>query len=135
MVGPYIIGISGGTCSGKKKLCEKIKNKVIKKIPQTKKESLISISMSCFYTEEVKKVHENAQYNFDHPSILLAIKYLDSFNEELIVETLKLLKDGQKASLKLYNIQNPEKSFSAIFRKSQKSARFSNFHGRRFGSP
>jgi len=78
---PFIIGVCGGTASGKTSVCEII-------VSALKDARVATISLDSFYrplsTEERTNV---SYYNFDHP---------DAFDWELTVEILKLLKEGNK---------------------------------------
>jgi len=78
---PFIIGVSGGTASGKTSVCEMI-------VSELKDARVATLSLDSFYrpltSEEIGNVSE---YDFDHPN---------AFDWELVVECLKLLREGNK---------------------------------------
>eukprot|EP01089_Gocevia_fonbrunei_P012007 TRINITY_DN271_c0_g1_i1.p1 TRINITY_DN271_c0_g1~~TRINITY_DN271_c0_g1_i1.p1 ORF type:complete len:240 (+),score=51.46 TRINITY_DN271_c0_g1_i1:147-866(+) len=78
---PFIIGVCGGTASGKTSVCELI-------ISELKDQRVATISLDSFYRPLTNEERQNvAEYNFDHP---------DAFDWELTIETLRALKDGTK---------------------------------------
>lgn len=85
-----IIGICGGTSSGKTTLCKFIRNKM-------KNKRICVISMDSFYkilNDKEKKLAEKSNYNFDHP---------DSFDFELLTKVLKNLKDKRETKIPHYD--------------------------------
>jgi len=78
---PFIIGVSGGTASGKTSVCDVI-------VSELKDARVTTVSLDSFYrpltTEERSNVSE---YDFDHPN---------AFDWELVIDTLKLLREGNK---------------------------------------
>ncbi|MCL4130000.1 UNVERIFIED_CONTAM: hypothetical protein GTU68_002897, partial [Idotea baltica] len=80
------LGICGGSASGKTTVARKI-------IEELDVPWVTLLSLDSFY----KKQHESAsrnEYNFDHP---------DAFDFELVVRTIKRLKDGKKVDVPIYN--------------------------------
>ncbi|XP_056169774.1 uridine kinase-like protein 5 isoform X2 [Syzygium oleosum] len=63
---PFVIGVAGGTASGKTTVCNMI-------ISQMHHERVVLVNQDSFYhslsDEKLQKVHE---YNFDHPELLLS---------------------------------------------------------------
>lgn len=89
-VEPFVIGICGGSASGKTTVAQKI-------IESLDVPWVTLLSMDCFYKILNRKQHEQAQrneYNFDHP---------EAFDIDLLVDTLKKLKDGRKVEVPIYN--------------------------------
>lgn len=89
-VEPFVIGICGGSASGKTTVAEKIIESL--GIPW-----VTLLSMDSFYKVLNERQHEEASrniYNFDHP---------DSFDIELLSATLKKLKEGRKVEVPIYN--------------------------------
>ncbi|KAH8279461.1 hypothetical protein KR026_010419 [Drosophila bipectinata] len=108
-VEPFVIGICGGSASGKTTVAEKI-------IESLDVPWVTLLSMDCFYKvgfhssylESVilpinilqilnEKQHEQAlsnEYNFDHP---------DAFDIELLLDVLTKLKEGRKVEVPVYN--------------------------------
>ena len=65
MLKPYLIGISGGTASGKTTLCRELFENL------SGIDDCILLSMDNFYLGLTQEQHENvANYNFDHPDSL-----------------------------------------------------------------
>lgn len=87
---PFVIGICGGSASGKTTVAQKI-------IEYLDVPWVTLLSMDCFYKKLNEKQHHAAQineYNFDHP---------DAFDFELMLEVLKKLKEGRKVEVPVYN--------------------------------
>ncbi|KAH9270760.1 hypothetical protein BASA83_007122 [Batrachochytrium salamandrivorans] len=80
---PYIIGIAGGSASGKTSVSQRI-------IKQLKVPWVVLICMDSFYKslspEEIESAHRS-EHDFDHP---------DAFDHDLLFETLTNLKKGIK---------------------------------------
>lgn len=89
-VEPFVIGICGGSASGKTTVAQKI-------IEYLDVPWVTLLSMDCFYKKLNEKQHHAAQrneYNFDHP---------DAFDFELMLDVLKKLKEGRKVEVPVYN--------------------------------
>ncbi|XP_030766109.1 uridine-cytidine kinase-like 1 [Sitophilus oryzae] len=89
-VEPFVIGICGGSASGKTTVTEKI-------IESLGVPWVTLLSMDSFYKILNEKQHEIAEkneYNFDHP---------DAFDWELLIITLERLKEGRKVEVPIYN--------------------------------
>ncbi|KAL1371401.1 hypothetical protein HN51_001639 [Arachis hypogaea] len=97
---PFVIGVSGGTASGKTTVCELI-------IQQLQDHRVVLVCQDSFYrgltNDELKHVHE---YNFDHP---------DAFDTEQLVETLSKLKSGQSVQVPVYDFKLHQRS-SDVYR-------------------
>ena len=88
---PFIIGIAGGTCCGKTEVCRKISESV------NEKSKIITLEHTDFYrkfTDEEKSLAEIGKFDYDHPN---------AFDDELIINSLKHLKDGKSISIRKYN--------------------------------
>ncbi|TYG49472.1 hypothetical protein ES288_D10G097000v1 [Gossypium darwinii] len=81
---PFVMGVSGGTASGKTTVCDMI-------IQQLHDHRVVLANQDSFYrgltTEELKRVHE---YNFDNP---------DAFDTEQLLGCIEKLKDGQSVQV------------------------------------
>ncbi|XP_074371011.1 uridine/cytidine kinase UKL1, chloroplastic-like isoform X2 [Apium graveolens] len=92
---PFIIGVSGGTASGKTTVCDMI-------IQQLHDHRVVLVNQDSFYRgltpEESKLVHE---YNFDHP---------DAFDTEELLECVEKLKLGQSVHVPIYDFVTHRKS-------------------------
>lgn len=86
----FILGICGGSASGKTTVAAKI-------IESLNVPWVTLLSMDSFYKVLNEKQHELAsqnEYNFDHP---------DAFDFELLLHTLQRLKEGKKVEVPIYN--------------------------------
>ncbi|KAL9326608.1 hypothetical protein ACSQ67_007253 [Phaseolus vulgaris] len=92
---PFIIGVAGGTASGKTTVCDII-------IQQLKDHRVVLLCQDSFYrgltNDELQRVHE---YNFDHPN---------AFDTEQLVETLAQLKSGQSVQIPIYDFKLHQRS-------------------------
>ncbi|KAB0796084.1 hypothetical protein PPYR_10145 [Photinus pyralis] len=89
-VEPFIIGICGGSASGKTSVAAKI-------IADLDMPWVTLLSMDSFYKVLNEKQHQlahNNEYNFDHP---------DAFDFDILIETLQRLKEGRKVEVPIYN--------------------------------
>ncbi|KAG1688579.1 Uridine-cytidine kinase-like 1 [Nymphon striatum] len=89
-VEPFIIGLCGGSASGKTTVAKKI-------IEALDVPWVTLLSMDSFYKVLNENQHELANqnnYNFDHP---------DAFDFELLIETLRKLKDGKSVDVPIYS--------------------------------
>ncbi|XP_040579729.1 uridine-cytidine kinase-like 1 [Lepeophtheirus salmonis] len=87
---PFVIGICGGSASGKTTVASKI-------IKELGVPWVTLLSLDSFYkvlNEEQHNLACNNEYNFDHP---------DAFDFELLSKTLKRLKEGKKVEVPIYN--------------------------------
>ncbi|GFY87253.1 uridine kinase-like 5 [Actinidia rufa] len=88
---PFIIGLAGGTASGKATVCNMI-------ISQLHDQRVVLVSQESFYhsltDEQLEKVSE---YNFDHP---------DAFNTELLLLCMERLKHGHAVSIPNYDVKS-----------------------------
>ncbi|KAH6774392.1 uridine like 5 [Perilla frutescens var. hirtella] len=87
---PFIIGVAGGTASGKTTVCDMI-------ISQLHDQRVILINQDAFYRslngEQLKKVGE---YNFDHP---------DAFDTELLLSCMEKIKHGSVVTIPNYDFK------------------------------
>ncbi|CAL8135042.1 unnamed protein product [Orchesella dallaii] len=89
-VEPCVIGICGGSASGKTTVADKI-------IQELNVPWVTRLSMDCFYknfTAEDKAMAGRNEFNFDHP---------DAFDFDALLEVLHRLRDGKKAEVPVYN--------------------------------
>ncbi|CAG9818826.1 unnamed protein product [Phaedon cochleariae] len=89
-VEPFVIGICGGSASGKTTVAQKI-------IESLGVPWVTLLSMDSFYKVLNEKQHDTAdrnEYNFDHP---------DAFDFDLLLTTLQKLKQGRKVEVPIYN--------------------------------
>ena len=86
-MGTILIGIAGGTGSGKTTLTQHIKDHF--------GSDITVIGHDNYYKKQVgKSYEEKVKVNYDHP---------DAFETELLIEHLKLLKEGKKVNCPVYS--------------------------------
>lgn len=85
-----IIGIAGGSCSGKTTLAQKIHEKL------GTERSAILFQDSFYFDQSAHFDFDGGSVNFDHP---------DSIDFELMAEVLKSLKSGQSAVIPVYDFK------------------------------
>ncbi|KAH0908425.1 hypothetical protein HID58_031746, partial [Brassica napus] len=95
---PFVIGVAGGTASGKTTVCDMI-------MSQLHDQRVVLVNQDSFYhslsAEKLKKVHE---YNFDHP---------DAFNTEVLLSCMEKLRSGQPVSIPSYDFKTHQSIESA----------------------
>eukprot|EP00252_Welwitschia_mirabilis_P018917 TRINITY_DN4240_c0_g3_i1.p1 TRINITY_DN4240_c0_g3~~TRINITY_DN4240_c0_g3_i1.p1 ORF type:complete len:493 (+),score=107.02 TRINITY_DN4240_c0_g3_i1:308-1786(+) len=98
---PFVIGVAGGTASGKTTVCDMI-------IQQLHDHRVVLVHQDSFYRgltpDELKHVHE---YNFDHP---------DAFDTEQLLECIDTLKRGESVNIPIYDFKHHRRSADS-FRK------------------
>ncbi len=83
-----IIGIAGGTGSGK----TTVVNEVVKRLP---KDDVVIVSQDSYYRDSVNlPLEERQKINFDHP---------DSIEFELLIDHIKQLKEGKTVQQPIYS--------------------------------
>lgn len=89
-----VIGICGGTGSGKTTLAEKI-NEIFH-------DHAVLLSMDCYYKDNPDLPYaERAKINYDHPN---------AFETDLLIRDLKKLKNGQSIDHPTYDFSNHRRS-------------------------
>uniref|UniRef100_A0A803JRR6 Uridine-cytidine kinase n=1 Tax=Xenopus tropicalis TaxID=8364 RepID=A0A803JRR6_XENTR len=94
---PFLIGVSGGTASGKSSVCSKIVQLLGQNEVDHHQKQVVMLSQDSFYrilTPEQKSKALKGQFNFDHP---------DAFDNELILKTLKELMEGKTVQIPVYD--------------------------------
>ncbi|XP_073170837.1 uridine-cytidine kinase 1 isoform X2 [Lepidochelys kempii] len=94
---PFLIGVSGGTASGKSTVCEKIMELLGQNEVDHHQRKLIILSQDRFYkvlTAEQKAKALKGQYNFDHPG---------AFDNDLMHTTLKNIVEGKTVEVPTYD--------------------------------
>uniref|UniRef100_A0A1B6HFP3 uridine/cytidine kinase n=1 Tax=Homalodisca liturata TaxID=320908 RepID=A0A1B6HFP3_9HEMI len=94
---PFLIGVAGGTASGKSTVCKRIMEKLGQVDVDHTQRQVVTISQDSFYRElspADKAKAAKGQYNFDHP---------DAFNDELIYQTLQDVLAGKKCEIPVYD--------------------------------
>ncbi|XP_015238213.1 uridine-cytidine kinase 1 [Cyprinodon tularosa] len=94
---PFLIGVSGGTASGKSTVCAKIMELLGQHKVDHRQRKVAIISQDCFYnvlTPDQKAKALKGQYNFDHP---------EAFDNELMYKTLKDIAEGKAVEVPTYD--------------------------------
>uniref|UniRef100_A0A1L8DLA6 uridine/cytidine kinase n=1 Tax=Nyssomyia neivai TaxID=330878 RepID=A0A1L8DLA6_9DIPT len=94
---PFLIGVAGGTASGKSTVCKRIMEQLGQADMDHAQRQVVCISQDSFYRELTaaeKAKAERGQFNFDHP---------DAFNEDMMLRTLKDILAGQKVEIPAYD--------------------------------
>ncbi|XP_011168525.1 uridine-cytidine kinase isoform X2 [Solenopsis invicta] len=94
---PFLIGVSGGTASGKSTVCKRIMEKLGQVDMDHQQRRVVCIPQDSFYrdlTPAEKVKAEKGQYNFDHP---------DAFDDDLILQTLQDILAGVKCEIPAYD--------------------------------
>ena len=99
-----IIGICGGTGSGKTTLAQKIYEAL--------KDDALHISMDCYYKNNAHlPLEERIKTNYDHP---------DAFDSDLLVEHVKKLKEGESISYPTYDFSTHLRGEKWVYAESKK---------------
>lgn len=97
---PFLIGVSGGTASGKSTVCKRIMEKLGQVNKDQAERQVVCISQDSFYREltcaEIQKA-DKGLFNFDHP---------DAFDENLIKVTLHDILSGKIVNIPTYDYRN-----------------------------
>ncbi len=91
---PIVIGIAGGTASGKSTMVKKIKDMI--------GEHVVTLTHDSYYKSYADKTfEERVGMNYDHPS---------AFETDMLVEHIKMLKDNKTISYPVYDYVNYTRS-------------------------
>lgn len=94
---PFLIGVAGGTASGKSTVCQKIMEALGQADVLDSQRKVVCIAQDSFYkqlnSEEAKKAAKGL-YDFDHP---------DALDIDLVVQTLEAILDGKKTEVPQYD--------------------------------
>merc|ERR1711963_81644 len=96
---PFMIGVAGGTASGKSTVCEKIRRLVVNEDAENGRQ-IITLSQDSFYRDLTAKESDQAKkgmFNFDHP---------DAFDHQLMVKCLKDIKECRSTQVPLYDFKS-----------------------------
>ncbi|XP_046412175.1 uridine-cytidine kinase isoform X4 [Neodiprion fabricii] len=97
---PFLIGVSGGTASGKSTVCKRIMEKLGQVDMDHTERQVVCISQDSFYREltpSEKLKAEKGQFNFDHP---------DAFDNDRILRTLRDILTGVKCEIPAYDYRS-----------------------------
>ncbi|KAG4070163.1 hypothetical protein HA402_003853 [Bradysia odoriphaga] len=94
---PFLIGVAGGTASGKSTVCKRIMEQLGQADMDHAQRQVVCISQDSFYrdlTPGEKAKADKGMFNFDHP---------DAFNEMKMLNVLKTILAGQKVTIESYD--------------------------------
>ncbi|XP_061164035.1 uridine-cytidine kinase 2-like isoform X2 [Saccostrea echinata] len=94
---PFVIGVAGGTASGKSSVCAKIMQQLGQDDVDHRQRQVVIINQDTFYrplTPEENIRALKGEFNFDHP---------DAFDYDFMSQTLKDLVAGKAVKLPQYN--------------------------------
>ncbi|XP_014085568.1 uridine-cytidine kinase isoform X1 [Bactrocera oleae] len=97
---PFLIGVAGGTASGKSTVCKKIMIQLGQADMDQAQRQVVTISQDSFYRELTPAEKVKARkglFNFDHP---------DAFNENLMYDTLQEILKGRIVKLPCYDYRS-----------------------------
>ena len=104
---PLIIGIAGGSGSGKTTIAQKVRASLAASLGSeapAARESVIIIEHDAYYRDREDLTYEERTHlNFDHP---------DSLETSLLVEHLKRLRTGQAIEVPIYDFKGHRRSTS-----------------------
>jgi len=84
----FVIGIAGGTASGKTSVCKAIEEEL-------DNQRVVVLSLDSFYRElSQEELHNVASHNFDHP---------DAFDWETLNNVLTKMKRGESVQIPIYD--------------------------------
>ncbi|XP_013880132.1 uridine-cytidine kinase 2-A [Austrofundulus limnaeus] len=105
---PFIIGVAGGTASGKSSVCNKIMELLGQNEIDHHQRQVVILSQDSFYkvlTPDQKAKALRGQYNFDHP---------DAFDNELIISTLWDIRRGRTVHIPVYDFVTHSRSEATV---------------------
>ncbi|XP_072046070.1 uridine-cytidine kinase 2-like [Amphiura filiformis] len=109
---PFLIGVAGGTASGKSSVCEKIVEELGQHNVDCRRKKIAILTLDDFYKVLDRKDQAKSckgTYNFDHPGAL---------DTDLIRKTLKDIHSGQTVKIPKYDKQTnsrKEDEFTTIY--------------------
>ncbi|MCS6905801.1 MAG: uridine kinase [Bacteroidia bacterium] len=96
---PYIVGISGGSASGKTYVLKRLEKSAISPF-------ITLISQDNYYKDlHEQELESDGNVNFDHPK---------AFNEEIYYEHIRKLIDGQSVKIREYHFNKPNAEIKFI---------------------
>ncbi|XP_033098973.1 uridine-cytidine kinase 2-like [Anneissia japonica] len=96
---PFMIGVAGGTSSGKSSVCAKIVEQLDQHLIDNRQRRVNVIGQDSFYkvlNEEEKKKAFKGQFNFDHP---------DAFDYGLMKQIMEDIKNGKSVKVPIYDFK------------------------------
>eukprot|EP00092_Neocalanus_flemingeri_P015527 GFUD01016808.1.p1 GENE.GFUD01016808.1~~GFUD01016808.1.p1 ORF type:complete len:241 (-),score=64.79 GFUD01016808.1:119-841(-) len=96
---PFLIGVAGGTASGKTTVCAKLMETLGQNEMSSVEKEVVSLSQDSFYRElshqEIAKA-EKGMFNFDHP---------DAFDHQLMETVMQSILSGKPTKVPVYDFK------------------------------
>jgi len=96
---PFLIGVAGGTASGKTTVCKRLMESLGQNKRSNLEKQVVSLSQDSFYRElsptEIVKANKG-MFNFDHP---------DAFDNELMESVLQDIIQGRPTKIPIYDFK------------------------------
>ena len=96
---PFMIGVAGGTASGKSTVCDKLMEKLGQNEMNIGEKQVVHLSQDSFYRELNQVESEKARkgmFNFDHPN---------AFDNELMETCLQSILAGRQTQIPVYDFK------------------------------
>uniref|UniRef100_T1IR11 uridine/cytidine kinase n=1 Tax=Strigamia maritima TaxID=126957 RepID=T1IR11_STRMM len=97
--GPFLIGVAGGTASGKSTVCQRIMEKLGQDSVDHRQRQVVCISQDSFYkelsTDDMLKANRG-QYNFDHPI---------AFDEDLMKKSMQDILSEKEVTIPVHDFK------------------------------
>ena len=96
---PFMIGVAGGTASGKSTVCDKLMEKLGQNQMNIGEKQVVHLSQDSFYRELNQVESEKAKkgmFNFDHPN---------AFDNELMESCLQSILEGRQTQIPVYDFK------------------------------
>jgi len=101
--GPFLIGVAGGTASGKTSVCRRIVDQLGQTAVSDRQRQVVLLSQDSFYrnlNHEEKNLAFKGEYNFDHP---------DAFDFDLTIQTLKDIQASRIVHIPAYDFKSHQR--------------------------
>jgi len=96
---PFMIGVAGGTASGKSTVCDKLMEKLGQNEVKIVEKQVVHLSQDSFYRELSQVESEKAKkgmFNFDHPN---------AFDNELMETCMQSILNGRQTQIPVYDFK------------------------------
>merc|ERR1711936_1519835 len=96
---PFMIGVAGGTASGKSTVCDKLMEKLGQNEMNIGEKQVVHLSQDSFYRELNQMESEKAKkgmFNFDHPN---------AFDNELMETCMQSILNGRQTQIPVYDFK------------------------------
>lgn len=97
----YVVGIAGGTSSGKSSIAKKLKELFGNNTNNNTNNNVVVVSQDSFYKTPDRENFDPSTYNFDHP---------DAFDSDLMISFLISIKNREGFNIPIYDYINHRRS-------------------------